>query len=225
MNESTTELIQTAPEPFQDGIKQPVKPLDLPSIIQAAIKQAIAMHTPKPPPTDAQIVAAIERLAKCGYEPCEEMLPIIKDVLSGYGVLLSGLAGVGKTFFFRAMGKRVVESADIIDWGMANIWKFHEQWDGDTLCIDDLGAEHEVSEWGVKDDLMKAIIAHRAEKQTGITHVTTNLTALQIRDRYGDRTLSRLVGMCRSYRLAPPVFKDRRKAQAHMANAERKDGQ
>ncbi len=192
--------------------------MDFRKLIDQAAQKARAGRIEKPVPTIAQMTAAIERLATAGYEPTDMLLPIIGDYLSGYGVLVSGYAGRGKTFFFRAMGARIVEAADIIDWGMARIWMFHEQWDGVALCIDDIGAEHESSEWGVKDDLMKAIIAHRAEHQSGVTHITTNLTAAEVRARYGDRTLSRMMGMCRCHKMTGP---DRRRP---MAAIERKDG-
>jgi len=175
--------------------------MDIQTLLATALQTAQAARKPTPDATDEQVADAIQKMAKAGYEPSEAVIPIVRDIVSGRGVLVAGRTGAGKTFLFQTLGRRIVTAAEICSWGLARIWEFHEQWDGDTLCIDDLGAEGVVSEWGVKDDLMKTIIAHRAERQKGVTHVTTNLDARQIRDRYGDRTLSRLIGMCRCHRL------------------------
>jgi hypothetical protein len=180
----------------------PEKPIDLAAIIEAARKKAQDALQPRPEPTAAQIAAIVQRLARHGYEPSEAHLPIIADLLRGHGVLISGEAGRGKTFFFSALRFRIVTAEEIISWGIAGLPRFHEQWDGDCLTIDDLGAERESVEWGARDDLIKSVIAHRAEKQNGRTHITTNLTAAMIRARYGDRTLSRILGMCKPHKLS-----------------------
>lgn len=168
------------------------------------------------PVSDSRLRRAIFAIAATGYEPSVAITPIIRDLLSGQGVLIAGNAGTGKTFLFRALNMamgacatRGIQTAEqIIANGLNGIQGWYEQWDGSELVIDDLGAERESVEYGARDDLLKSVIAHRAERQTGRTHVTTNLDAKAIRDRYGDRTLSRLVGMCRPHRLDGP---DRRR--------------
>lgn len=192
---------------------------DWAAVIAKAAKLATDAQTQTARPvSDCRLRRAIFALAATGYEPSEAVTPIIRDLLSGQGVIVAGNPGTGKTFLFRALNMamgscptRGIQTAEqIIANGLDGIKGWCEQWDGSELVIDDLGAERESVEFGARDDLLKSVIAHRAERQTGRTHVTTNLDARAIRDRYGDRTLSRLVGMCRPHRLDG---RDRRKAQ------------
>ena len=114
----------------------------------------------------------------------------------------TGKAGVGKTFLMRCMGVRIYNADEIVDYGLSRIHVWYEWTDGGApICIDDVGSERIVTEYGAKDDVLKAVLAHREGSQQGITHVTTNLDADGIAARYGDRTLSRLLGMCKPFTL------------------------
>jgi len=163
---------------------------------------------------DFQVAKQMMQLAELGFEPSEEIIEPVRLMLSRYGVLLTGQTGVGKTFFMRSMGRRLYTAAEIADYGLSQLHKFFEWTDGHEIVIDDLGTEATVAEYGAKDDLMKSVIAHRCERQRGVTHVTTNLTAEEIAERYGDRTLSRLLGMCVAHRMAG---KNRRRAVPNVA--------
>ena len=70
----------------------------------------------------------------------------------------------------------------------------------------------------LEDDLLKAVIAHRADHQAdahrasdvrparaGRTHMTTNLKADQIAARYGDRILSRMIGLAKAFEFTGEV--------------------
>jgi len=89
----------------------------------------------------------------------------------------------------------------VIEYGLRRLKVFFDWTDGHNICIDDIGAEGITHEYGAKDDIIKTVIAHREGRQDGLTHVTTNLDSTAIRERYGDRTLSRLLGMCRPHRM------------------------
>ena len=67
------------------------------------------------------------------------------------------------------------------------------------LCIQDLGSEpQEVLYMGNRVNVLKDILESRGDKQTGLTIITSNypLTSDQLKQRYGDRVVSRLIGMC-----------------------------
>jgi DNA replication protein DnaC len=148
-------------------------------------------------------------LTNHGYRPSEQIVEPVRAYLSGYGILLSGDAGIGKTMLMQCLGARLYHVERITAYGLTNIEAFYSWTDGAPICIDDLGAERTLTEYGNRDDLLKHVIDHRARgtyideharmKPMGRTSVTTNLTGKQIRERYGDRTLSRLLGMCKSF--------------------------
>jgi len=67
------------------------------------------------------------------------------------------------------------------------------------LVIDDLGIEPPiVNNFGTKHDYMEEVLAERYEamRKGAVTHFSSNLTAEQIKERYGDRIYSRFKAMC-----------------------------
>jgi len=167
--------------------------------IRAALEKIERDQKPKPAATDEAVAMQIESLARLGYKPSEQIVEAVRDYLGGYGVLLSGPAGVGKTMLMCCLGSRIRHVEEITSYGLRQIGLWYEWTDGTDMTIDDLGAESTTAEYGAREDLLKLVIAHRAERQAGRTCLTTNLTAQEIADRYGDRTLSRILGMCRAH--------------------------
>ncbi len=64
-------------------------------------------------------------------------------------------------------------------------------------CFDDLGAEPLKQYFGQKIEVMEEVILRRYDVGAPFykTHVTTNLTAKLLRDRYGDRFADRCIEM------------------------------
>lgn len=153
--------------------------------------------------TDDEVAESVQRMYdQHGYIPNAESIEAVRAHLSGFGVLLTGAAGVGKTFLMRCMGVRLYTANKIAsEYGIRGLTDFHEGTRDLPICIDDLGIEATVSEWGAKDDVLKTLIAYRAERGKARTYVTTNLSSEGITDRYGDRTLSRIMGMCKAFKL------------------------
>ena len=75
----------------------------------------------------------------------------------------------------------------------------------DVLCLNDLGSESaEQLYMGNRVNIIRQIIEARGDRQGQITVITSNYTMLSdptIQERYGDRVVSRLQGMCNYFSL------------------------
>lgn len=164
--------------------------------------------------SDDQIARLLLRIGERGYIPTQATIPILRDYAAGYGIMLHGDVGHGKTFLLKCIGIRIWGADEICDYGLRHINEWYEDTNGRQICIDDIGAEMTVCEYGAREDLLKSVITHRADRQHGITHCTTNLDSAAIIERYGDRIMSRLLGMCRPHRIASPTGASMRRAVA-----------
>ena len=165
--------------------------------------------------SDDQIARLLLRIGERDYIPTAATVPILRDYAAGYGIMLHGDVGHGKTYLLSCLGVRIWAADEICDYGLRHIQEWYEETNGKQLCIDDIGAEMTICEYGARDDLLKAVITHRAERQRGRTHCTTNLDSAAIIERYGDRIMSRLLGMCRPHRIVSPTGLSMRRAVPH----------
>ncbi len=68
-----------------------------------------------------------------------------------------------------------------------------------SYCFDDMGTEDEVKHYGTQINVLGQVILMRYElfqERHVLTHFTSNLTAPQIEQHYGERVRSRLREMC-----------------------------
>lgn len=149
------------------------------------------------------------------------------DFKQGKGLFLWGAVGSGKTHLAAAIlnhgldmhdgentmmlpdgfGKRFlfVQVPDLLDKIRSSYEDRRstgEDWldqatDATLLALDDIGAER-VTDW-VREKLFQLV--NRRYNAVKATIVTSNLSPDELSDRIGDRTVSRLVGMCRIVRL------------------------
>jgi len=137
---------------------------------------------------------------------------------NGIGLLFSGPVGSGKTFLAACIANALVEKQyrilflvvpDLLDELRASYSAKNEKNEIDLLDIarnvpililDDLGA-HNYTEWS--RNRIYSILNYRMNEQLP-TIITTNLDFGEIETHLGERTCSRLLQMCRIFRLSVP---------------------
>lgn len=130
----------------------------------------------------------------------------------GRGLLLQGGCGIGKTLIATRVIPLLVR--ECYSWGVyvytaqemrASI---HEEGISPSilqrryLCIDDIGTEATAVRYGDRREALPEIL-DSAEREGKLLIMTTNLSTPQLLERYGDRALDRLLGLCRVVTFAP----------------------
>lgn len=129
------------------------------------------------------------------------------------GILLAGPIGAGKTSLMNLMrlfepGRErfIVRSCrdvsfEFIKEGYDTIHKYSRQsfhpntHDPKTYCFDDLGTENSLKYYGNECNVMAEVLLSRYDlfvNRQLITHITTNLSASEIEEVYGNRVRSRM---------------------------------
>lgn len=118
----------------------------------------------------------------------------------GKGLLLMGNVGRGKTvistgvipglFYYRL--RKIVKSVAAEDMPI----KVESIVKQPFLCIDDLGTEPLANNYGVKYEAFARLI-NEAEAKLKLVFISTNLTIDELIDRYGVRSVDRLIRLCK----------------------------
>ena len=170
----------------------------MPSDLLSFTVPALRIVAP-PPAMDPTATAAsiMDALQACGLAHVERYAAPVRDFAAGKALLLAGLQGRGKTHLLRCLGVPVQHAAEdlVAGYGLDGIREWFAAWDGKPVCLDDIGAEPIATSFGAKDELMRAVAEHRIARQKARTFATTNLVGKEARIRYGDPTLSRLIGL------------------------------
>lgn len=78
------------------------------------------------------------------------------------------------------------------------------------ICFDDLGTESSTKHFGTESNVMSDILLNRYDRNDNTTHLTTNLTAEQIKEFYGDRVASRMKEMFNLIKFPKEILDKRR---------------
>lgn len=127
------------------------------------------------------------------------------------GILLSGPVGCGKTsimhlikpflyakYDYKIKTTRFV-SFEFAKYGFEALQQYTEKSNQQLrltgYCFDDLGAEQQIKHFGNDCNVMAEILISRYEQfieNNSVTHITTNLSASELENAYGNRVRSRL---------------------------------
>lgn len=160
--------------------------------------------------TGERLVRWANAMAKAGYRHSEDTLDALRLYIAGYGLLVFGGVGVGKTFFFRAAGRAAKalvapDAPEPFVWNMmgvagrrmdeirAKLLALRDR----EVVVDDVGAEPVYNEFGSRWEILPWILEMRLESGSR-THFTTNLSPADIERRYGARTVDRMHEMAAS---------------------------
>ena len=160
------------------------------------------------PITDEELYYLISsKIAKRGWTvPNDETLAAKWcEVVRAYyslrrgGLFLSGPVGCGKTFLFWALDIPVINLRRAEMYSLEQLRPVLDGTLNVELLIDDIGIEGDTySSYGKRTSLLGTIIDARSQTNA-MTHFTTNLTKDELRQRYGDRTVDRIMGMTEKY--------------------------
>ena len=199
---------------------------DIPSIkeIMDEVRvQTIDVKAVRPTvPSDESIEWAARELEAGGYDRrvpenftvAAKYLAALRDGVRTKGLCLLGRVGVGKTGAVKVIaevaGFRWRDSIELCDIYQSSRENFVELLTGgdyraDKMVIDELGSEPTVCDYGTRLEVLADVIARRStiyqnsRVKTIITcnlPITTTDGVLGIVERYGERTMSRIQGMC-----------------------------
>jgi DNA replication protein DnaC len=127
------------------------------------------------------------------------------------GILLSGPIGCGKTSIMHLMKPFLYAKYDykikttrsvsfeFAKYGFETLQQYTEKSNQQIrltgYCFDDLGAEQQIKHFGNDCNVMAEILISRYEQfieNNSVTHITTNLSASELENAYGNRVRSRL---------------------------------
>jgi len=149
--------------------------------------------------TDEQIRRKAISMARSGYRFTPETFALVRPLLGGEGLLLSGSVGVGKSFFFYCAGIPALNLKVAQGKTLEQISKALDEHADEAILVDDVGAEESAfKSFGTSVRLLDYILERRSDAAAA-THFTSNLDGDARLARYGERIDDRLFGFAREH--------------------------
>lgn len=151
-----------------------------------------------------QLLAKARAMALRGFDHSAKTLEVLEAYLQGYGILLSGGVGVGKSYFFECVEP---EPLPVLSFNSCALWKYDaiSEWLADhrnqDIVLDDVGWDAELgNNYGTKFEVLQIVLDERL-RQNGRTHITTNLTNDELIVRYDAHLIDRIYQLCKCFAL------------------------
>ncbi len=165
-------------------------------------------------PSGAMIRAAIDAMAKKGYEQTAESMKALEEYYrNDHALILIGPDGNGKTSFFECL-PRPITILKLQRLGIRSpreIESLLESLADNEVLLDDVAAEKQGNDYGTKFDAFPLALEIRMESAER-THFTTNVDSEGLLKRYGARVVDRIHEMAVAVRFtgasrrSPRVF-------------------
>lgn len=181
------------------------------------LKSVPVFHRKAPPQiTRERLLAKATAMAKRGYIHTEASLQAVEAYLQGYGVLLSGGMGLGKTFFFETLNP---EPIPVLSFNQCFLWKYEQlgEWldayYNREIVLDDIGWESgRANNYGTHFDALQVVLDYRLfHGSKARTHITTNCTNDELVEKYDPHLVDRIYECCKCFVL--PNAESRREAK------------
>lgn len=180
------------------------------------LKGLVRYHAKPPPQVDkATLAAKAQAMMKRGYQHDEKTLEVLNAYMQGYGILLSGGVGIGKTYFFETVNPNPITR---LSFNVCGLWKFDTVSDflddtmGQEIVLDDIGWQGQGRNYGQSFETLQVVLDARLGSPCR-THVTTNCTNDELCERFDGHLVDRLYQMCKCFAL--PNRESRREAKVN----------
>lgn len=189
------------------------------------ILKSLPIVTRKPPRqiSQAELTEKAKAMTKRGYIHTEETLRVLEAYMQGYGILLSGGCGIGKTRFFECVNPTPIMP---LSFNVCHLWKYEEldtfltATRSEELLLDDVGWHSEASNYGQKFETLQIVLDRRLSCRVP-THITTNLTNDELCERFDGHIVDRIYQLCQCFALEPRESRREAEYKINHKSAER----
>lgn len=155
--------------------------------------------------SDQALADCIRRMSASGYKFNSATVEAVRDYMRGYGILLSGKVGTGKTLFFRKLNPSaiIIDMGDVMGWRQEDVYNSMEAYANFEIVLDDLGCGgSRARDYGREFDALLLILNIRDPSRCVCrTHFTTNLTNDELIEHFDARVVDRIYGMAKCHRM------------------------
>lgn len=180
-----------------------MKDTDLKDVLGAL--PLLKARQPKPV-TREELLAKATAMARRGYVHNADTLKVLETYLQGFGILLSGGVGIGKTYFFKKVNP---EPLAVLSFNVAHLWKYEQLADWldehryEEIVLDDIGWDADkATNYGQRFETLQVALDDRLNRSTYRTHITTNLTNDELLVKYDVHLVDRVYELCKCFALA-----------------------